>query len=307
MLRTLSMFVALAACLNISAVWAQLPQPAQDVVDRNIPKPVPASPNVATLGKFGDYQVSHFTGLPEISIPIFEARSGELTVPITLSYHASGVKPTDVASWVGANWALSAGGQISRSVRGKPDEGDYGAQPLEEYPSVCGGPGTSTYYYLQYSARGVIDTDPDIYSYSYPGGGGKFMMLYGGIPYLLPVAPIKLEHPEGDQYIITDERGVIYKFGKSSTGVLATEFTTGTGIAAKTAWYLMEMHAPNSDDEITFSYQDVGTAYVDDIARTYTVIDLCYADNGATCPPVVPPTALVSNVYNSVPQKGNQT
>jgi len=54
-----------------------------------MPQPVPASPNVAALAKFGDYQVSHFTGLPEISIPIFEVKNGSLSIPITLSYHAS--------------------------------------------------------------------------------------------------------------------------------------------------------------------------------------------------------------------------
>ena len=57
----------------------------QELIDKMIPKPVPTSPNVAALGKYGDYQVSHFTGIPDISIPIFEARSGNLSVPVTLS------------------------------------------------------------------------------------------------------------------------------------------------------------------------------------------------------------------------------
>lgn len=90
-----------------------------------MPNPVPQSPNVAGLGKYGDYQVSHFTGIPDISIPIFEAKSGSLSVPIALSYHASGVKPTDVGSWVGMGWSLSAGGQVARNVQGKPDEDTY--------------------------------------------------------------------------------------------------------------------------------------------------------------------------------------
>lgn len=308
MLKTiLSFCCAVIAGSYAHDLCAQLPQPAQDIVDRNIPKPVPASPNVAALGKFGDYQVSHFTGLPEISIPIFEAKSGDLSVPIILSYHASGIKPTDVASWVGANWAISAGGQISRSVRGKPDEGDYTSEALKGDPNVCGGPGVSTFYYLQNAARGVRDTDPDIYGYSYPGGRGKFIMPYGGVPYLIPAVPVKLDHQEGDQYTITDERGTVHTFGKNSLGIVATEFTSGTGISAKTAWYLMEMTAPNSDDEVTFTYQDVGTAYINDVAYSYTILDQCFAANGATCPSNTLPTAQISNVFNSVPQKANQT
>ena len=98
-------------------VFAQ-PAEVQTQISRLMPKPVPQSPNVASLGQFGNYGVSHFTGIPDISIPIFEATSGDLEVPITLSYHSSGVKPTEVASWVGLGWSLSAGGQISRSIRG---------------------------------------------------------------------------------------------------------------------------------------------------------------------------------------------
>ena len=128
-----------------------LAQPSQDLVNRMMPKPVPTSPNVASLGKFGDYRVGHFSGVPEISIPIYEVQSGSLKVPITLSYHAGGVKPTDVASWVGMGWSLS-GGQISRSVNGKNDEEHYSSNPLNLNASVCGPPGTGTFYYLQYAA-----------------------------------------------------------------------------------------------------------------------------------------------------------
>lgn len=70
------------------AAYSILAQPAQDLVNRMMPKPLPASPNVASLGKFGDYQISHFSGLPDISIPIYEVQSGSLKVPISLSYHA---------------------------------------------------------------------------------------------------------------------------------------------------------------------------------------------------------------------------
>src|SRR5258708_3823356 len=123
---------------------------AQDLVNKLMPQPVPTSPNVASLGKFGDYPVSYFTGLPGISIPLFEVKSGSLSIPITLSYHASGIKPTDVAGWVGLGWALSAGGQVSRSVHGKPDEaaGGFYTAALISNPGVC-----TNFYYLQYAVN----------------------------------------------------------------------------------------------------------------------------------------------------------
>jgi hypothetical protein len=111
--------------------------PVQLQVNNSIPNPVPPSPNVASLGKFIDYPVGYFTSVPDISIPIYRVQSGDLTVPITLSYHASGIKPTDVASWVGMGRSVSAGGFISRNVRGKPDEYSYSLTPLQDNLTVC--------------------------------------------------------------------------------------------------------------------------------------------------------------------------
>ncbi len=190
-------------------------QPSQDLVNRMMPKPVPASPNVAALGKFGDYQVSHFSGLPEISIPVYEAQSGGLKLPITLSYHASGVKPTDQASWVGLGWSLSAGGQISRAVVGKADEEGFLSEALNPNPSVCG-----TYAYLLHAATGVSDTEADVFSYSFGGNSGRFLWTYDSGPYLIPYAPININAPANSfaRFDITDENGILYKFGEDAAG-----------------------------------------------------------------------------------------
>ncbi len=50
-----------------------------------------ASPNAAALGKYGDIPVSYHTGVPEISIPLYTITEGSLSVPISLSYHSSGI------------------------------------------------------------------------------------------------------------------------------------------------------------------------------------------------------------------------
>src|SRR5579859_4591507 len=79
-----------------------------------------ASPTAASLGKYGDIPVSYNTGVPNISIPIYTVQSGGLKLPIGLSYHASGLKVQENASWVGAGWSLNAGGVITRTVVGAP-------------------------------------------------------------------------------------------------------------------------------------------------------------------------------------------
>src|SRR5687767_30361 len=82
----------------------------------------PLSPTTASLGKYGSYPVSLNTGLIDISIPIYEIKTPKLTVPIKLSYHASGIRVNDVSSWAGLGWSIIAGGSISRSVMGKIDD-----------------------------------------------------------------------------------------------------------------------------------------------------------------------------------------
>lgn len=57
-----------------------------------LPQLSPLSPSAASIQKFGDYQVSLATGLPEISIPIHIIEEGNIKVPITLDYHAAGFK-----------------------------------------------------------------------------------------------------------------------------------------------------------------------------------------------------------------------
>lgn len=81
-----------------------------------------AAPSASSLGKYGDIPVSYFTGVPNISIPIYNIQSGPLNLPISLSYHSSGVKVGEMASWVGLGWTLNAGGIITRTVMGIPDE-----------------------------------------------------------------------------------------------------------------------------------------------------------------------------------------
>ena len=80
------------------------------------------SPNAASLGQYGEIPISLFTGTPSINIPLHELKYGQVTVPIALSYHASGIRPDQHPGWVGLGWTLQAGGMISRVVKDLPDE-----------------------------------------------------------------------------------------------------------------------------------------------------------------------------------------
>lgn len=89
---------------------------------QEMPKVIPPSPEAANAFKFTEIPVSLYTGLPNIDIPLFEIESGGVTVPISISYHARGIKVAEIASRVGLGWTLNAGGMISRQVRDLPDQ-----------------------------------------------------------------------------------------------------------------------------------------------------------------------------------------
>lgn len=76
----------------------------------------------STLCKYTEFPVSYFYGLPQINIPLYELTYNDLTVPISISYHGGGIKATELSGRVGLGWTLNAGGCISRSVCGYPDE-----------------------------------------------------------------------------------------------------------------------------------------------------------------------------------------
>lgn len=86
----------------------------------------PTSPEAAALTKYVNIPIGNFTGTADISIPIYEVQGRNLNLPIDLSYHPSGVKVAEESSWVGLGWALNAGGLITRTVQGSPDDLENG-------------------------------------------------------------------------------------------------------------------------------------------------------------------------------------
>jgi len=80
------------------------------------------SPNAASLGNFGEVPVNLFTGTPDISVPIYNLKYGNISVPINLRYSAAAVKPGQAPGWVGSGWDLESYGMITRQKRGVLDE-----------------------------------------------------------------------------------------------------------------------------------------------------------------------------------------
>lgn len=124
-MKRFSLFFIFFGIFWISTNYGQ-GQPNTEYTQQQVNKAVPVSPNAASLGIFGSVPVGHYTGVPNINIPLYEIQSGDVKLPIKLSYHASGIKLAQEASSVGLGWALNAGGCITREVKHWSDFGpDY--------------------------------------------------------------------------------------------------------------------------------------------------------------------------------------
>lgn len=126
---------------------------AQEVDE--IPSLIAPSPNAASLGEYVETPVGHYTGRPIINIPLYEVKSGSLSLPISISYHSGGVKVAQEASWVGLGWALNAGGTITRSIKDGDDFGIGG-----EMPSIQDGYVLTKEYFPEFLNSALYEFDP---------------------------------------------------------------------------------------------------------------------------------------------------
>ena len=112
---------------------------------------IPNTPEAQAFANYGNTSVSLYTGVPNISIPIYTISGRELDLPISLTYNASGVKVGQLASQVGLGWNLNVGGRISRIINGLVD--DY-ITSFPDYPSV-GHPGLESDLIRQFAVSNL--------------------------------------------------------------------------------------------------------------------------------------------------------
>ncbi len=62
---------------------------------------IPPTPEAASLGKYGTNPVGMYTGIPSISIPLYQIKQKDLLLDLSLSYHAGGIRVEETAPWTG--------------------------------------------------------------------------------------------------------------------------------------------------------------------------------------------------------------
>jgi hypothetical protein len=83
---------------------------------------VPTSPQADAFQKYGEYAVNFSTGVPDISIPLYEIDHRGYKIPLALKYFPQALKPGYNYDVYGHGWGLSVNSAVSRSIEGNPDE-----------------------------------------------------------------------------------------------------------------------------------------------------------------------------------------
>lgn len=122
---TISLLLSLNIFAQQSTQTSDVLENKLDFINKSINSPVEWSFKDYT--KEGNIDIS--TGSFGISIPFFEIKEENLTIPVGISYKTSGVKMQQNASEVGINWELTAGATITRNVKGHSDERNDSSNP----------------------------------------------------------------------------------------------------------------------------------------------------------------------------------
>ncbi len=153
------------------------------------------TPEASGFTKSGSGADPGFTGDIGIGVPLLTVpgRNG-FDLPLSLDY-SSGIRVDDEASWVGLGWNLGVGA-ITRAVVNVADDSADG----------------------MFNSNSKDFKDQDLYSLSFPGGGGR--MFYGndGVWRLRSWSPTKIiPNKPGisiDGWTVITPDGTIYKFNK---------------------------------------------------------------------------------------------
>ncbi|WP_205509896.1 hypothetical protein [Longitalea arenae] len=237
----------------------------------DMPKIIPPSPAAQTFMRYGEIPVDYSTGVLNIEIPIYTVEGRQLKVPVSISYHASGIKVNDIASEVGLGWALNAGGLVSRSINGMRDERPAMPRTYDNAGALLSAIKSSNGSYDQSSAclndfrnfedflnryfGGEGDPMKDRFFYKLPTGlSGIFTYEYtnGDNAITLPYRHLKIEKfldwssdwPRIGNLKITDDNGIVYTF-QTIVANPGQDYSE---------WFIKDMTSADGRDKITFNY-----------------------------------------------------
>lgn len=216
-------------------------------------------PSAVSMMKYIDYPVSHRTGIPEISIPLYTVRSGSLELPVNLSFHLDDfTRVNQLAGAAGAGWSLSCDMQVSRIINGRDDfhasgylsTGTSYTNIDKNTPEII----PSDQHLFSMWIKN-IDEEPDKFYYKLLGSSGAFYIEKELGPTTVPMNGDRIDYANRNgntDFSIVGSDGTKYSF--SSQYVDWVRDFNAMEAPAPTAWKCTRIESADGSDAITFSY-----------------------------------------------------
>ena len=268
-MKTLLKGILIPSFLSLIASFSSIPcSLAQSGLE--VEHMIPPSPEAAALGKYGAVPVNEYTGIHKISIPLHTVSYKDISVPLSLSYHAGGFRVSEDASRAGLGWTVQAGGLISRNVRGYKDEvlanPGYSNLAANGYVEIdCG----DANLVEEAAAENGVDAQPDMFSINFLGYSGRFVFTPEGDVKMLDCTSFleltpTISGSDIISWLVKDGSGFTYKFEEYERSKNHAVTYSGTGAPgtgtysdwANTSWYLTEIISP-LHDKVTLEYEEI--------------------------------------------------
>ena len=220
----------------------------------------------AQVDKMMSNPVNLYTGVPNISIPLFSYQGNNgINTGISIDYAGGGIQVGEYPSIVGLGWHLNFGGAITRTVRGMPDDfPDKGFLYSPEIPNDWRND-ASKYYHDS------IDTQQDIFQFNFQGHSGRFYLAKDGSIAIIPSSKIKIIpsfspvfglNSRIESFRIITEDGIKYDFKDAlfssvniPSGISSYPISGYFNVLHKTSWLLTRIISAFNQDTIQYNYR----------------------------------------------------
>lgn len=257
-----------------------------------IPNILLPSPTASELGKFAIVGNSLSTGAANSHIELFVYKTKHLSLPISVDYSSSGLKVDKLSSRTGMDWSLNAGGVISRTVYGAPDGDNAFATPPADFPNTTG---ETLKTYLNSVISSKQDTQPDVFTFSFPGYSGKFIIHNNTIK-KLDQNNLQITGDLNQGFFIRTPDGILYTFNsvESSSAINSSNVLYKSKI--ENAWFLSTITHPTGD-QINLTYLSCQFTYTASKSNAYIYADGLLSGSCNNCP-TIPTKEEVATIMN---------
>ncbi len=207
---------------------------------------LPTSPQAETFKRYGTFSINYSTGVPDISIPLFEINHHGYSLPLELKYYPQPLKQGYNYDVVGHGWNLSINSCISRSIEHCADEEkNFIVEEPTGYYKDCG----DCFKEFNYAHDLFNAILPDGSSFDFVidniNGSLKFTTSNGrSVKMSCNYTPTNIS-----SFVITDENGVKYTFSEGDIYGPAELYYNNF-----VSWTLSRIDLPFSNEPILFYY-----------------------------------------------------